>query len=427
MKYKWIVLMTALLILFLNMNLERIQKQKEFESIIPKRQEQETEIRVLIKNEGFREITHTEVSVSAEQGLEISCGEFKTKIEGNDVQKIQADHEWFKKGAPIRIEAMQNGEITVHSLHRGYGEAVYKGIIELYTTAEGVVMINQLPVETYLEHVVPSEMPASYALEALKAQTICARSYAYRQMESMAYPEYKAHVDDSTSYQVYGNSAKSDRTTCAVKETEGEVLEYQGEIIPAYFFSTSCGKTAGIEAWKMKENESFAYLKSVSVCDLKGRDYEKDLPWYRWEAKVSKQQLRDLLEIYAKVELGELEKLEILKTGEGGIVLEVKAVGSKGELVVQTENKIRKALGDSSYQIKRNDGSFVAGSDLLPSAFFTLENDRDNYVIRGGGYGHGIGMSQNGANEMAKAGLSYQEILAFFYNGTEILYGDYKK
>jgi stage II sporulation protein D len=212
-----------------------------------------------------------------------------------------------------------------------------------------------------------------------------------------------------------------------VKDTEGEVLGYQGEIITAYFFSTSCGKTAGIEAWKMEHKEEFDYLQSISVSDSKDDDYEKHLPWYRWEVKVSKQQLRDILELHAKVELGELEKLEILRTGAGGIVLELKAVGSKGEFVVQTENKIRKALGDASYQIKRNDGSVVMGTDLLPSAFFTLENDGEDYVIRGGGYGHGIGMSQNGANEMAKAGLSYKEILASFYNGADILYGSNKK
>ena len=427
MKYKWIFLIVGMCILFLCLNSRHIQGQKQFESTIPNGKQREKEIRVLIKNEGFCEITHTEVDVSAEQGLNISCGEFKTKLDGGCVQKIKADHEWFQEGESIRIEALQNGEIALHSLHRGYGEAVYSGMIELYATAEGIVVINQLPVELYLEHVVPSEMPASYEMEALKAQAICARSYAYRQMETMAYPEYKAHVDDSTSYQVYGNSAKNERTSRAVKDTEGEVLGYHGKIITAYFFSTSCGKTAGIEAWKMEHKEEFDYLQSISVCDSKGDDYEKHLPWYRWDVKVSKQQLCDILELHAKVELGELEKLEILRTGAGGIVLELKAVGSKGEFVVQTENKIRKALGDASYQIKRNDGSVVMGTDLLPSAFFTLENDGEDYVIRGGGYGHGIGMSQNGANEMAKAGLSYKEILASFYNGADILYGSNKK
>ena len=68
-------------------------------------------------------------------------------------------------------------------------------------------MVNELPLENYLCKVVPSEMPASYQKEALKAQAICARSYAYRQIMDYAYPEYQAHVNDSTDYQVYNNSA----------------------------------------------------------------------------------------------------------------------------------------------------------------------------------------------------------------------------
>ena len=79
------------------------------------------------------------------------------------------------------------------------------------------------------------------------------------------------------------------------------------------------------------------------------------------------------------------------------------------------KNKIRRALGGKGYQIEKQDGTVVDSQNLLPSAFFQIEKSEGNYIINGGGYGHGIGMSQNGANEMAKCGKTYIEILQLFY------------
>ena len=138
-------------------------------------------------------------------------------------------------------------------------------------------MVNELPLENYLCKVVPSEMPASYQKEALKAQAICARSYAYRQIMDYAYPEYQAHVNDSTDYQVYNNSASQQAATEAVQETAGKVLKYNGNIITAYYYSTSCGKTTTMAAWGTKEKAENAYLQSVEVKDQTG-DYERNLP-----------------------------------------------------------------------------------------------------------------------------------------------------
>ena len=97
---------------------------------------------------------------------------------------------------------------------------------------------------------------------------------------------------------------------------------------------------------------------------------------------------------------------------------ELTAVGDKNTVTVQTENKIRSALGGGGYQITKNDGSQSEGSALLPSAFFTIEKQDGVFVIRGGGFGHGIGMSQNGANEMAKQGEDLSgDIKAFSIRG----------
>ena len=354
------------------------------------------DIRVLLLSTGYQNEAHPLVSVSSGAGLVLESGTGQEEIPAGQVLDIRPDDARFAGGV-IRLRARDGGDLTVHSIERGCGEPSYQGTLELRSTAEGVILINELPVESYLCRVLPSEMPASYELEALKAQAVCARSYAYRQMESFGYPEYEAHVNDSTDYQVYGNSAAQETSNRAVEETAGQVLCFQGQIVTAYYYSTS-----------------------VEVGDGAG-DYEKDLPWYRWEAKIPVQTLSNLAGLNLRQDLGMLTKVEVTKRGPGDVALEVTFTGEKGSAAVKTENKIRRAFGGSGYEIIRQDGTSTASGSLLPSAFFTVEKSGDTFIIRGGGYGHGIGMSQNGANEMAKKGKSCQEILQLFYPGTEII------
>ena len=234
-----------------------------------------------------------------------------------------------------------------------------------------------------------------------------------------AYPEYEAQINDSTRYQVYGNCQEDEVTNKAVKETENQVIRFEGELIETFFFSTSCGHTAGLEAWGTEDNAASRYLKSVEVKDEDG-DYEAQLPWYKWEIKMPADLLSGLISTNTETEIGTLQDIEITKTGEGGIALQIKATGDKGTVTVDTENKIRKALGGSGFEITKQDGTAEPGSALLPSAFFTIKKEGDTFVISGGGLGHGIGMSQNGANEMAKKGRDYKEILSLFFQGVTV-------
>ena len=250
-------------------------------------------IRILIMTDGYQQIVHREVEISAAGGLRIEKKDGLEETAGNEKIKITKEDTGFQNGK-IRIQAIDGGEITVRSIRRGYGNPSYAGALDLYATSEGVVMVNELPLENYLCKVVPSEMPASYQKEALKAQAICARSYAYRQIMDYAYPEYQAHVNDSTDYQVYNNSASQQAATEAVQETAGKVLKYNGNIITAYYYSTSCGKTTTMAAWGTKEKAENAYLQSVEVKDQTG-DYERNLPWYRWEADIDQNTLSKMI------------------------------------------------------------------------------------------------------------------------------------
>lgn len=416
-------------------------------------------IRVVIKTDGFKQIAHSEVKLSSEYGMDVAvnsnhntrdkvkstidsqASEIMQKISPGEILTLTPDHELFKHGS-IRIateskndahqtKAMSdndssqvttvgNARIAINSLTRGYGTPSYRGIIELYSTPEGIVIVNELPVEEYLYAVVPSEMPASYEKEALKCQAICARSYAYCQMRVYGYPEYYAHVDDSVSYQVYGNSKEQETTTRAVNETSGKKLWYQNQVVKTYYYSTSCGHSTNVEAWGTKLGEGNQYLQGVPICDEQGNAYERSLPWYKWEAEISQKTLENLIELNTGNDIGELKSIEITKQGAGGIALQLKVTGTKNSITVETENKIRAALGGSGYQIKKQDGTVIQSTRLLPSAFFTIEKNGKSYIIKGGGYGHGIGMSQNGANEIAKTGKTYEQILQFFYSGTQV-------
>ena len=159
-----------------------------------------------------------------------------------DEVTIDTDSDYFV-GERIRIvPTVLTGRVRLINVNRSQGTPSYRGHIELLRTAEGIAVVNELPLEEYLYSVVPSEMPASYPLEALKAQAICARTYAYGHMLRAGYPRYGAHVDDSTSYQVYNNITEADSATTAVKETYGQmILTDEGTVANTYYYSTSCG------------------------------------------------------------------------------------------------------------------------------------------------------------------------------------------
>lgn len=394
-------------------------KEEKKEEVSPEEGKDKTMIRVLLKTNGYTDEVHAKVSVSASGGIVLEGTKGKRETNGEETVTIEPDDDLFQGGS-VRVRAKKEGDkITVSSLKRGYGIPAYRGELELFQTAQGIAIVNELPLEQYLYAVVPSEMPASYEEEALKAQAVCARSYAYCHMEGQAYPEYQANVDDSTAYQVYGNSQEQEKTIQAVNDTEGEKLKYNGAVVKAYYFSTSCGKTTNVEAWGTKVSEANAYLKSTNVaCD--GVCYEKDLPWFSWSCDLPVATISNLFGLNTGQDVGEISDIEITKRGEGGVALSMKVTGTKGSAVIETENKIRTALGGNGYEIKKQDGSVAQSSKLLPSAFFTIEKKGNSFHIEGGGYGHGIGMSQNGANEMAKKGNDYKTILEMFYDGVEI-------
>lgn len=399
-------------------------------------------IRVLLMNKGFTSLFHGQVTFTVTCDAVLSYGDKEEKrkeLPAGTQLTISPGDAYLQSQRAVIIPSKEENGICLDSLTRDQGAPVYGGTLEIREEEGKLVLVNDLLLEDYLKKVVPSEMPASYEMEALKAQAVCARTYAYKQIIGNSYSQHGAHVDDSTNYQVYNNVAADDRTNTAVDETCGKILFYGDEPASAYYYSTSCGHGTDGSVWGSSGDE-LPYLKAAELCDskrcldltenqafaefIKNMDipsYDSGYAMYRWKALYKGSTLGN------KLGMGRIQTVEVTKRGPGGIVQEMVITDSEGKKKTCTDQmEVRRILGSRDLEIERKDGQTIDGWSLLPSAFIAIEETgtaRDGsklFTIYGGGYGHGAGMSQNGAQGMAKEGKTYQQILGFFYEGTEI-------
>lgn len=281
----------------------------------------------------------------------------------------------------------------------------------VYIKEEGI--IRKMDLEEYVKGVVAAEMPASFHVEALKAQAVAARTYTVKRMQSLGGPPNQHHPEadvctDSTHCQAWisrerlesnfrkkygffrykGYLKKIDQ---CVEETRGLILVYDNKPIDPLFHSTSGGRTENSED---VFSSKVPYLRSVLS------PYEEHSP--RLEARVVMKVsdfVRALVEKFEGLRLEEKDvpgALQVIRASESGKIIDIK-VGNK----VLRGRDIRAALG-------------------LNSTNFKIEREGDNVVITTIGYGHGVGMSQYGADGMAKRGADYREILTHYYTGVEI-------
>ena len=396
-------------------------------------------IRVLLMNTNFQSIFHSSVTLSAESGLALSYGEKVVNVPPKAEVIIDTTDERLKDGRIVAAPLEKGDSISVNSIRRSYGTPSYGGTVEIRKEGEGLLLINELYLEDYLTKVVPSEMPDSYEKEALKAQAVCARTYAFRQIQSNTYSKYGAHVDDSTRFQVYNNLPTASKTEEAVRETYGKLLFYDNNPIEAFYFSTSCGHTTDGSVWG-GDPAQFPYLDGSLLQDSRGvlnlstnsdfdefikkKDYpayDSAYPMYRWETSVTNRQLEEEI-----TEVGSIINITVTERGVGGIVKKLRIEGSDGIMTINGEGQVRAKLGNKYMTVTKLDGTMMKNFDSLPSAYIAIENqgvDDKNittFHIYGGGFGHGVGMSQNGAQAMAKAGKNFEDILKFYYYGTEV-------
>ncbi|RHT21993.1 SpoIID/LytB domain-containing protein [Clostridium sp. AM33-3] len=406
-------------------------------AVIKEREDAADRIRVLIMGNGFESRYHEKIEITCSGSIKKIQGDSETMLDPASVISVTSGDGTCSER--LILEPQDGSELTVNSLARAQGTPSYGGRLEILDTENGLVLVNEIDLEAYLKKVIPSEMPSSYEKEALKAQAVCARTYAFVQSRSNSYSEYGAQIDDSTQFQVYNNVDPDEKTAQAVQETYGKMLYYNENPITAYYFSTSCGTTTNAAIWD-SDPEDTPYLRCLSLQTARSRlsfaseeafasfikkknfpAYDASYPLYRWNFKTNGTIIASHVG-----GVGKITGVSVTERGPGGVAMKLLVKGSEGETTISGQNAIRSALGDASLTLTLMDGKTSDGWSLLPSGFLAIEEtgtDEQGVVqfrVYGGGYGHGVGMSQNGAQGMAKAGMGYEEILKYFYDGVTI-------
>jgi stage II sporulation protein D len=325
---------------------------------------------------------------------ELSTGNQDTIAESNDYL-VKTDGKKITVGGnsftpPLRLVNDEVGSLIRINGHR-YRDSV------LVTLNNGkITVINELGIEDYLCGILPREVSPAWPLESLKAQAVVSRTYALRNLRR----HDRAGFDlcTQTHCQVYGGvEAEDGRSNAAVEATRGVLLVYDGQMAQTLFHASCGGHTENpnnVWAW---DSVAPCYLEGVKdkLCD--------NSPHHRWENKVGADYIRKRLQ-KSGYDVGSITKIRIAGTNSSGRTKILKIKHSKGQLSIAAA-KFRMAVDP-----------WLIRSTLFKS----IERKGDAFVFTGLGWGHGVGMCQWGAKEMAEKGRSYEEILKFFYPGTDV-------
>jgi len=339
---------------------------------------------------------------------------------GNNMATLGRDASAYQVLGPGgQMVALKSGQLNLVGIQLANGQwRRYRGNLEIRASDQGLLVINELPLEQYLLSVVPGEVPAHWPYEVLKAQAVAARSYALRQIWDGADKAF--HVYPTEASQMYlGYDGENPATTRAVEETRGQTLVYAapgtpsrgglpGEPVAAFYHSSSGG---------FVENAEDVWLKPVPYIKAKEDPYDNNPKHYNWQIYYTVAQLTDSINkrlarkgsnVQFQV-ITDLVELERTATGARVKKMRVEGVGMDGTplppQILANADEVRIALG-------------------LKSALFTMQKEFDatgrlvGVTFTGSGWGHGLGMSQYGARGMAEQGHTYDQILQYYYTGT---------
>lgn len=348
--------------------------------------------------------------------------------------------------------AVERDEKGIFSVNLGTGS--YRGRMEIgrYGARTTVTAVNVIPLEEYLYGVVPCEMPASWHTEALKAQAVCARSYALVKAGYRAQTDIRRgyRIEDTEQSQVYGGIAfENGRSTAAVEATRGETLCYENRTVAGYYFAASGGHTENSEdVWGF----SLPYLRGVP--DI----YETNPSKKPWSVTLSAKELANVL-LLEENGVGTVQRLTQEITTASGRVYSLKVKGSLSTVSLYTDalrNLLRLPatkfkvvshtdipdlvtvqgaktsvqtaihdcyIADGTGNVRRAEGLteqyVVLSADNLTN-FPRTAPEEGEYLFAGMGSGHGVGMSQSGARAMAEHGFTYKEILEHYFTGISV-------
>jgi len=309
-------------------------------------------------------------------------------------------------GALVVIEEGENGlkinRVPVPyshlSISSGNGilqvdEKGFRGKVEVVKeNRDGFLVINELNLEDYLVGVINQEVSSEWDMEALKAQAVAARTYALFQKANRKDSLY--HLESTVMDQVYnGSDSEDQRSLQAVKETEGEVIVYQNEIIPAVYHSCCGGKT---------EPATFVFQFGSPLQQSVTCRFCSDFPRYFWELKVSHDEIKKRLTMEG-YQIASIKEIKVRKRSETNRALDILISGKGGEIKIAGKDLRR-----------------ILGFDRLRSTNFIIKNNRKSTQFIGIGYGHGVGLCQWGTKKMAESGYTYRQVIQYYYPFGEI-------
>ncbi|MCX7821171.1 MAG: SpoIID/LytB domain-containing protein [Brevinematales bacterium] len=266
----------------------------------------------------------------------------------------------------------------------------YRGNLLIINTNGTLYFINIIDIESYLYSVVPGEVYSSWETEVLKAQTVVSRTYALYELSFSRGKNRLFDVYSDTRSQVYkGIESENELIRNIVNSTTGEVLRYNGKIIPAFFHSSSGGMTES-------SLEFFGYDKPYLIA--KESPYAATFPENRWEYKIKTKDFSKIFNISQ-----DLTSIKVTKRTTSKRIKEITISSSQSNIVISGK-ELRSKLGESNIK------------SLRANIFIT----NDTVLFQGVGYGHGVGFAQWDAQGMAKEGKDYKSILKFFYPGVSI-------
>lgn len=295
----------------------------------------------------------------------------------------------------VALDRWQSGLFWIEPTNKGYvyiGDRWFRGRTLVVPTGNGLTAVNWVDLEEYLYSVIGGEMNSSWPEEALKAQAIAARTYAlYERERQRRNPVYDLG-DSPDRWQIYkGISSESPKTYNAADQTAGKILTYNNQIILSVFHACSGGHTENVEdVWSTR----VPYLRAVPDFDQKIKDQKiKECNWTKTFTPR---------EISARISgIGNVKEMIIENVSPFRSVKTLKIIGDKGTKILQGE-EVRTAL-------KINSTRFIVNKDANGS-----------FILQGLGFGHGLGMSQWGAYELAKRGANHLQILGYYYQGVAL-------
>lgn len=419
-------------------------------------------VRVAINDNSSKSLLYKNVSVIATSDFMLydkTTGKQIAKFSPEDIVKVKISSGAFSINVNNKtvikdlnttlVFDCPKGLLGIDTLKKNGKQALYHGVFELKPKNDcQFYLINVLDLENYLKGVVPNEMPTRFGLEALKAQAVAARNYVLLPRDRAS---ADFDVDDSVASQVYyGANTESALSNQAVKETTGLVALYDWDLILAQYCSTAGGYTENYEnAFSDPKTRQFpakpkAYLAGrpdiYSVGPLNREEeakifymsypdsYDMKSPYYRWQRAWGTDEIHDILQQTLPVQsktgfikpefkegetLGDIQELRVKQRGVSGKIIELEIVTDGKTYHVYKELVIRRLL--------KKDGKALPSANVVFENLYDTNKKLNKIVAYGGGYGHGVGMSQFGAGFMAVSlHKSFDKILKRYYTGITI-------